>query len=378
MIFSRTVNDIGVLNDVINSIKKSLRLLEDLNIYIQISKNKLNGVISNFNVLLDKCNYVKEQLSIAYTSFLNIADCRTKAKNEQYSNVEDFLKEIGESIRIATKCYKDVIETAKALSKFNLDSKDVLEIDNLIKTSDFFIKPSRRDKYKLKQKIQMIFQDPASSLNERMSVEQIISEGLQNFPDSYLNSEVKKAYIEHYNKNLPIQKQINETQVHPYELKKFVVVQQLQGVGLLQQHLGRYPHEFSGGQRQRIAIARSLVIKPSFIVADEPISALDVSIRSQVLNLLKEFQKIYDLTYLFIAHDLTVVKVIADRVAVIYRGQIVELATSKELFKNPLHPYTKALLSAVPIPNPKLEKEKKIIEYQPEKSHYDYLINSPE
>src|SRR5699024_4796562 len=141
-------------------------------------------------------------------------------------------------------------------------------------------------------------------------------------------------------------------------------------VGLLPEFASRFPHEFSGGQRQRIGIARALIMEPKFIIADEPISALDVSIRAQVLNLLLELQKTKGLTYLFIAHDLSVVRHIADRVAVIHKGRIVELAETEKLFNNPLHPYTRALISAIPIPDPRREKKKRLIKYEPPQSMY--------
>ena len=149
----------------------------------------------------------------------------------------------------------------------------------------------------------------------------------------------------------------------------------LREVGLLPEFASRFPHEFSGGQRQRIGIARALIMEPEFIVADEPISALDVSIRAQVLNLLNRLKKDRGLTYLFIAHDLSVVRFISDRIAVIHKGRIVELAESEELFRHPLHPYTKALLSAVPIPDPEIEKKKKLIVYDP--SVHDYSVDKP-
>ena len=150
----------------------------------------------------------------------------------------------------------------------------------------------------------------------------------------------------------------------------------LEEVGLLPEFSSRFPHEFSGGQRQRIGIARSLIMQPEFIVADEPISALDVSIRAQVLNLLNELKKKRNLTYLFIAHDLSVVRFISDRIAVIHKGRIVELAEAEELFRHPLHPYTRALLSAVPNPNPYLERSKKLLVYDP--SVHDYSVDKPE
>ena len=155
------------------------------------------------------------------------------------------------------------------------------------------------------------------------------------------------------------------------EERKEKVQNIIREVGLLAEHLTRYPHEFSGGQRQRIGIARALVMQPDFVIADEPISALDVSVRAQVLNLLKKFQKELGLTYLFIAHDLSVVRFISDRIAVIYKGVIVEVAETEELFNNPIHPYTQALLSAVPIPDPILERKKVLKVYDPSQNDYE-------
>ena len=203
-------------------------------------------------------------------------------------------------------------------------------------------KLSRAEDRDVIKNIQMIFQDPAASLNERATVDYIISEGLYNF----------HLYSSEADRVAKVKKALSE-------------------VGLLEEHMTRYPHEFSGGQRQRIGIARSLIMEPEFIVADEPISALDVSIRAQVLNLLKTQQKEKGLTYLFIAHDLSVVRYISDRIAVIHKGKIVELANSEELFLHPLHPYTKSLMSAIPIPDPILEKSKDLITYQRDVSEYE-------
>ena len=194
---------------------------------------------------------------------------------------------------------------------------------------------------------QMIFQDPMASLNERAKVDYIVSEGI-------INHHMYKDNADRENK----------------------VQEALKEVGLLPEFSSRFPHEFSGGQRQRIGIARALIMQPDFIVADEPISALDVSIRAQVLNLLNELKKTRGLTYLFIAHDLSVVRFISDRIAVIYKGRIVELAESEELFRHPLHPYTQALLSAVPNPNPYIEKKKKLKVYDP--SCHDYSVDKPQ
>ena len=185
---------------------------------------------------------------------------------------------------------------------------------------------------KARQRMQMIFQDPFASLNPRMSVGRIVSEPLE-IHKIIPNRKEQQEYVE----NL------------------------LERVGLNPFYINRYPHEFSGGQRQRIGIARALALKPSFIVADEPISALDVSIQAQVVNLLEDLQEEFNLTYLFIAHDLSMVRHICDRVAVMYLGKIVELASADELYENPLHPYTQSLLSAVPVPDPIVEMDRQRI-----------------
>ena len=191
------------------------------------------------------------------------------------------------------------------------------------------------------RQIQMIFQDPMASLNERAKVDYIVSEGLysgEHISESERKSRVEKALAE---------------------------------VGLLPEFATRFPHEFSGGQRQRIGVARALIMQPEFIIADEPISALDVSIRAQVLNLLSELQKERALTYLFISHDLSVMRFICDRIAVIHKGVLVELAETDKLFAHPLHPYTRALLSAIPLPDPAREKNKKLEVYDPDQHNYE-------
>ena len=194
--------------------------------------------------------------------------------------------------------------------------------------------------------IQMIFQDPAASLNERATVDYIISEGLYNFK-LFENEADRVAKVE----------------------------KMIKAVGLLPEHLTRYPHEFSGGQRQRIGVARAMIMEPELVVADEPISALDVSIRAQILNLLNKFQKEKGTTYLFIAHDLSIVRFISDRIGVIYKGDIVEVADAEELFAFPLHPYTRSLISAIPLPDPQLEKHKVLFTYDP--SVHDYSTETP-
>ena len=201
-------------------------------------------------------------------------------------------------------------------------------------------------KSRLITQIQMIFQDPIASLDPRMTVRDIIAEGL------IINGITDKEYI-------------NEK---VYEI--------LETVGLVREHADRYPHEFSGGQRQRIGIARAVVMQPEMIIADEPISALDVPIQAQVINLLNDLRERLGLTILFIAHDLSVVKYFSDRIGVMYFGKMVELADSDELFKNPLHPYTKSLLSAIPLPDPVYEKQRVRVSYNPLAEH-DYSVNQP-
>lgn len=201
-------------------------------------------------------------------------------------------------------------------------------------------------KTKLVTQIQMIFQDPIASLDPRMTVREIISEGL------IIRGERNKKVIDEK------------------------VYEMLELVGLVREHASRYPHEFSGGQRQRIGVARAIIMNPELIIADEPVSALDVSIQAQVINLLNDLRHSLGLTILFIAHDLSVVKYFSDRIGVMYYGKMVELTTSDELFKNPLHPYTKSLLSAIPLPDPIYEKNRKRIVYNRLAEH-DYSVNKP-
>ena len=195
-------------------------------------------------------------------------------------------------------------------------------------------------------KMQMIFQDPIASLDPRMTVREIIAEGY------HIRGIHDKEFID---------RKVNEV---------------LKMVGLVPEHATRYPHEFSGGQRQRIGIARALIMDPEFIIADEPISALDVSIQAQVINLLNNLRHELGLTILFVAHDLSVVKYFCDRIAVMYYGRIMELASSDELFAHPLHPYTRSLLSAIPHPDPDFEKNRKRITYDPMTAH-DYSTQGP-
>ena len=207
-------------------------------------------------------------------------------------------------------------------------------------------KISKEKDKEVTRKIQMIFQDPMASLNERAKVDYIIAEGLLNLP-----------------------KKLNK------EERNRIISEALDSVGLLPEFASRFPHEFSGGQRQRIGIARAMVMNPEFIIADEPISALDVSIRAQVLNLMAKLQREMGLTYLFISHDLSVMRFICDRICVIHKGVLVELADTEELFAYPMHPYTQALLSAIPMPDPEHEKQKVLKVYDP--SQHDYSVDKP-
>ena len=221
--------------------------------------------------------------------------------------------------------------TGKAIIKLN----DITDGEILYEGVDIQKIKNRKDSLKFNKKIQMIFQDPYASLNPRLKVMDIIAEGIDIHKLASGTKDRKKRV---------------------YDL--------LETVCLSKDHAHRYPHEFSGGQRQRIGIARALAVEPEFIIADEPISALDVSIQAQVVNILLKLQREKDITFLFIAHDLSMVKYISDRIAVMHFGKIVELGTADEIYNNPLHPYTQSLLSAVPQPDPESEKQRKRITYK--------------
>ena len=225
--------------------------------------------------------------------------------------------------------------TGKAIIKLN----DITDGEILYEGQDIQKITKRKDLLKFNKKIQMIFQDPYASLNPRLKVMDIVAEGI----DIHKLASNKKD-------------------------RKRRVYDLLETVGLSKEHANRYPHEFSGGQRQRIGIARALAVEPEFIIADEPISALDVSIQAQVVNLMLKLQKERGITFLFIAHDLSMVKYISDRIAVMHFGKIVELGSSDEIYYHPLHDYTKSLLSAIPQPDPDSERTRKRIVYEEDES----------
>ena len=257
-----------------------------------------------------------------------IKDAKADSKLVDKQYAESLLKALEEEYAEKFKVAEGNAEQLKALTR---------EYNNRCRVAK---------KSRLITQIQMIFQDPIASLDPRMTVRDIIAEGL------VINGITDKDYI-------------NEK---VYEI--------LETVGLVREHADRYPHEFSGGQRQRIGIARAVVMQPEMIIADEPISALDVSIQAQVINLLNDLRERMGLTILFIAHDLSVVKYFSDRIGVMYFGKMVELADSDELFKNPLHPYTRSLLSAIPLPDPVYEKQRTRIHYNPIAEH-DYSVDAP-
>ena len=257
-----------------------------------------------------------------------IKDAKSNSKEVDKKHVQSLLKELEAEYAEKFSAAQGNDEKLKALKK---------EYENRCRVAK---------KSKLITQIQMIFQDPIASLDPRMTVRDIIAEGL------VIKGIKDKEYID--NK----------------------VFQMLETVGLVREHASRYPHEFSGGQRQRIGVARSLVMEPSLIIADEPISALDVSIRAQIINLLNDLRNDLGITILFIAHDLSVVKYFSDRIGVMYFGKMVELADSEELFRHPFHPYTRSLLSAIPQPDPNYERNRKRIVYNPIADH-DYRTSQP-
>ncbi len=257
---------------------------------------------------------------------------------------------LGETVAEGFKSNVDAVQAAKRVLKSSAGSAEKLAAKASIKYNRQEIRRIKRaqseDHADVMVKMQMIFQDPIASLDPRMTVKEIIAEGLK------IAGEKKEEVI---------RRRVDEV---------------LDTVGLVPEHANRYPHEFSGGQRQRIGIARSLVMSPEFLIADEPISALDVSIQAQIINLLNRLRKEFGITILFIAHNLSVIKYISDRVGVMHFGHLVEMAQADRLFDKPLHPYTKSLLSAVPLPDPIYEKHRRRITYDAQQAH-DYTHEAP-
>ena len=300
----------------------------------------------------------------SYKNAISLArkDAREKIQNlnndsklnpENKSANDGKIKVIKSQLNEIVKNNKTLIDLCKIDQKYcdKLYAKDLVkeleeEYKNKPKDDEYYKSLKIAKKARLVTQIQMIFQDPIASLNPRMTVQEIIAEGL------IIKGITDKKYI----------------QEKVYEI--------LELVGLVKEHATRYPHEFSGGQKQRIGIARAIIMQPDMIIADEPVSALDVSIQAQVINLLNELREKLGLTILFIAHDLSVVKYFSDRIGVMYYGKLVELASSDELFAHPIHPYTRSLLSAIPLPDPVYEKKRVRMVYNPIAEH-DYRYDKP-
>ncbi|MBD9097563.1 MAG: ATP-binding cassette domain-containing protein [Ruminococcaceae bacterium] len=280
------------------------------------------------------------------------ADASAEQRKALKTELEKTVAEQKEKIRAAKydqkNCNKEYREqrTAQVKEKYEKLLAECTPADRPAVQKEYKIELSKAKKARLVTQIQMIFQDPIASLDPRMTVREIIAEGLK------IQGEKDEKVIDEK------------------------VYEMLELVGLVREHASRYPHEFSGGQRQRIGVARAIIMHPELIIADEPVSALDVSVQAQVINLLNELRHKLGLTILFIAHDLSVVKYFSDRIGVMYYGKLVELASSDELFLNPLHPYTRSLLSAIPLPDPHYEKKRKRIVYNPLAEH-DYTVDQP-
>lgn len=305
-------------------------------------KGKVAEIKAKYNAKIDEVK--KEAYEIVSRERNNIRQAHydTKHCNDIYR--ENEIKKVEEEFGPKVKNAKETLDGLNKETDGESYEKALTEYNEVLTEYKTHLKLAK--KAKLMTQIQMIFQDPIASLDPRMTVKEIIAEGFR---------------IKGINDNKFINKKVEEV---------------LKLVGLVPEHASRYPHEFSGGQRQRIGIARAMVMNPELIIADEPVSALDVSIQAQVINLLNNLKETLGLTILFIAHDLSVVKYFCDRIGVMYFGQMVELTTSDELFKHPLHPYTKSLLSAIPHPDPNFEKNRVKINYNPNTAH-DYSVNKP-
>ena len=274
------------------------------------------------------------------------ADALKKAQDDLKKIVPEMNEEIKKAKFDQKNCDKEYAKQQVAALKEEYLPKIKENPNDAELKAEYKKKLDKAKRSRLVTQIQMIFQDPIASLDPRMTVKEIISEGL------IVHGEKDKKVIEEK------------------------VYQMLEMVGLVREHAGRYPHEFSGGQKQRVGVARAVIMNPELIIADEPVSALDVSIQAQVINLLNELRDRLGLTLLFVAHDLSVVKYFSDRIGVMYYGKMVELAPSDELFLNPLHPYTQSLLSAIPLPDPEYEKQRERIVYNPLAAH-DYSEEQP-
>ena len=305
-------------------------------------KGKVAEIKAKYNAKIDEVKKGAYEIVSRERNNIRQAHYDTKHCNDIYR--ENEIKKVEEEFGPKVKSAKETLDGLNKETDGESYEKALTEYNEVLTEYKTHLKLAK--KAKLMTQIQMIFQDPIASLDPRMTVKEIIAEGFR---------------IKGINDNKFINKKVEEV---------------LKLVGLVPEHASRYPHEFSGGQRQRIGIARAMVMNPELIIADEPVSALDVSIQAQVINLLNNLKETLGLTILFIAHDLSVVKYFCDRIGVMYFGQMVELTTSDELFKHPLHPYTKSLLSAIPHPDPNFEKNRVKINYNPNTAH-DYSVNKP-